>query len=113
MTDSQLLPLYDETRLSRMIEELGRDTIAAVLESLCSHADKSAESMQTLREIGDIAALRREAHSLKGAAAMACATRLESIASRLENNQGDAALAISQLHDCTNEMQTDLRERRS
>ena len=113
MTDHQLPPLYDETRLSRMIEELGSNTIAAVLESLCTHAGKSVESMKTSLEDGDLVALRREAHSLKGAAAMACATRLESIASRLEKNDGDAALDISRLGDCAGEMKTDLHHRQA
>ena len=113
MTNSQLPPLYDEPRLSQMIEELGAATIATILESLCRHADKSMESIKGFAETGDIAALRREAHSLKGAAAMACATRLEAIASRLEMNEGDAALAVSQLHDCTTEMRGDLRNRQA
>lgn len=113
MTDSQLPPLYDETRLSRMIEQLGGDTIAEILESLCRHADTSMESMKGFVESGDIAALSREAHSLKGAAAMVCATRLEAIVSRLEKNDADAALALAQFHDCTTEMKDDLRNRRA
>lgn len=85
-------PLLDTDRLAAIGATLGEERLNALLDLLCGQLQEAPKTFETLMAQGDVDALRREAHGLKGAASNAGAPRVAKLAEEMETNSDEAAL---------------------
>lgn len=83
LPDLPHLPVFDEERALQLLDG-DRELLEDVLDLFQTTSRRLLEEIEEARTAGDREALRKSAHSLKGAAANICATRVQEVARTLE-----------------------------
>ncbi|WP_260483080.1 PAS domain S-box protein [Sphingomicrobium flavum] len=94
-------PCLDDARLAELRGSLGDVRLGQLLGLLADQLRLAPTAMRALLEKGDVDALRREAHGLKGAASNAGASLLAATAAKIEHGEESADLVslVEQLCD--------------
>jgi HPt (histidine-containing phosphotransfer) domain-containing protein len=77
-------PLFDAGRLAALRESFGADEFRLALSRIPDEGDKCLSQIKAAVNAGDLDAVRKVAHSLKGMAGNFGATRLAAISRRIE-----------------------------
>jgi CheY-like chemotaxis protein len=85
-------PAIESAALVQLAEDIGVEGARKVLVTFVSDIDRLGQIALDSARRGDVAEFSRTAHSLKGISSMVGATRLQSIASRLERDARSGAL---------------------
>ncbi len=106
----------DPAVIDWLIDALGEDGVGAVLEAFWSSSELLMVQMRAAHGAGDVAAIGRHAHSLKGAAGQLGLMRLTQVAAELERRCAASAVvpedAMMRLERCSAEALAVLDERR-
>jgi CheY-like chemotaxis protein len=104
-------PAIENGVLVQLAEDIGVEGVRKVLLTFVNDLDRLNQIALDSAQRGDVAEFSRTAHSLKGISSMVGATRLQSIASRLERDARSGALL--ELMDACNELTLAIKEARS
>jgi signal transduction histidine kinase/CheY-like chemotaxis protein/HPt (histidine-containing phosphotransfer) domain-containing protein len=103
---SPIVPLFDAAKLTELRESFGEEDLRTALNCIPAEGARCLSQIKAAINIGDLDAVRKAAHSLKGMAGNFGATRLAAISRRIEME----APAIEVIAGIVNELEQTLDE---
>jgi len=113
VTDSNIIPIFDEERLAELRASLPIESLANMLAQIPDEGVKTINQIKQAISIGDLEAARRAAHALAGVAGNFAAAKLEKSAREIEaeaSSENDIESRVPELENVLRQTEEYLAE---